>query len=257
MSLPPHTTSTSIFTHPHQSHSPSSLQPPPLPPMPFPLLVPHLSSVSTRGGLGADVQPHPAALSQPSHPPHHAVGPAAPAPVSGLEAQPVRRPAAAAGTSVLLHLLPPSANKPFPGRTLAQSQETAGHPRRCRQRQVPLSHTHHPRPASAGDEAPITVPVETNEPLFRFLSLSTSVATHLFYIFFFLGFRLLLCCWLLLFFLCVPLGLACLCSSLSQIYVEGALCRTDRAWVQMCPCHVISRVCLCLTVACLMGNVES
>lgn len=93
--------------------------------------------------------------------------------------------------------------------------------------------------------------------LYSASSLSTSVATHLFYIFFFLGFRLLLCCWLLLFFLCVPLGLACLCSSLSQIYVEGALCRTDRAWVQMCPCHVISRVCLCLTVACLMGNVES
>uniref|UniRef100_A0AAX7SEW6 non-specific serine/threonine protein kinase n=1 Tax=Astatotilapia calliptera TaxID=8154 RepID=A0AAX7SEW6_ASTCA len=122
------------------------------------LQAPYLSSISARGDCGPDIQPHPSALSQSSHPPDHLVGPTAPTSAAGPEAQPVRRPAAARTPLLFLLLprLPTSATKPHPQHLLTQSQEIASHPCGCCQHQVSLSHSHHPCPASAGDE-PITV----------------------------------------------------------------------------------------------------
>jgi len=145
------------------SHSLTSLTPHPSSLLPSsPLLAPHLSSIPARGGGVPDVRPHPSALSQPSHTPDHPVGPVTPAPPGGHEAQPVRGPAAAGAPLLLLLLLlphlPAAAAKPnrHPRHhPLAHSQETAGHPAGRRQRQLPLRHTHHSRPASAGDDEPI------------------------------------------------------------------------------------------------------
>uniref|UniRef100_I3IX47 non-specific serine/threonine protein kinase n=1 Tax=Oreochromis niloticus TaxID=8128 RepID=I3IX47_ORENI len=153
--VPPHSTSTIL------PQSLTNLTTPPLSTshfFPSHLLAPYLSSISARGGCGPDIQPHPSALSQSSHPPDHLVGPTAPTSAAGHEAQPVRRPAAARTPLLFLLLprLPTSATKPHPQHLLTQSQEIASHPRGCCQHQVSLSHSHHPCPASAGDE-PIAV----------------------------------------------------------------------------------------------------
>uniref|UniRef100_A0A665WVI9 non-specific serine/threonine protein kinase n=1 Tax=Echeneis naucrates TaxID=173247 RepID=A0A665WVI9_ECHNA len=102
--LPPVRHSLTNFTTPPLSTSHFS---------PSPLLAPHLTSVP----------PHSSALPQPSHPPDHPVGPAAPASPTGHEAQPVCRPTAAGASQLLLLLpcFPSTAITPCPGRSLAQS----------------------------------------------------------------------------------------------------------------------------------------
>uniref|UniRef100_A0A087YH13 non-specific serine/threonine protein kinase n=1 Tax=Poecilia formosa TaxID=48698 RepID=A0A087YH13_POEFO len=71
-----------------------------------------------------------------------------------------------------------------PAEALAEgilTQTTISVPPAASCRSLKENHTYHPRPASAGDESPITVPVETNEPPFRFsflVSIFSSVAGY-------------------------------------------------------------------------------